>query len=145
MKRSANAGSSDFFGQLVNAGEWVLSRELSVARPVGVDVVGVLEGDLAFLRRAAAESQVALGTLNEQLDRRWGVRLVNRTGIASGEIALTASSAGEQILVGDVGRLANKLEQSAPAMEVLLGESTYRMVASRITVAPAGVLMNVVP
>jgi class 3 adenylate cyclase/tetratricopeptide (TPR) repeat protein len=95
------------------------------------------EEDALRAVRAAAESQVALGILNEQLDRRWGVRLVNRTGIATGEIALTASSAGEQILVGDVGRLANKLEQSAPAMEVLVGESTYRMVANRITVVPA--------
>ena len=65
------------------------------------------------------------------------MRLVNRTGIATGEVAVTASSAGEHILVGDVVRLANRLEQSAPAMEVLVGESTYRMVANRVTVAQA--------
>jgi class 3 adenylate cyclase/tetratricopeptide (TPR) repeat protein len=95
------------------------------------------EDDALRAVRAAAESQVALGVLNEQLDRRWGVRLVNRTGIATGEVAVTASSAGEHILVGDVVRLANRLEQSAPAMEVLVGESTYRMVANRVTVAQA--------
>lgn len=86
--------------------------------------------------RAAAESQHALGVLNEQLNRRWGVELVNRTGIASGEVVLTPSSAGEHILVGDVVQLANKLEQSAPAMEVLVGEATYRIVAAQVTVAP---------
>ena len=94
------------------------------------------EDDALRAVRAAAETQVALGVLNEQLARRWGVRLVNRTGIATGEVAVTASSAGEHILVGDVVRLANKLEQSAPAMEVLVGETTYRMVANRVTVAP---------
>jgi class 3 adenylate cyclase/tetratricopeptide (TPR) repeat protein len=94
------------------------------------------EDDALRAVKAAAETQVALGVLNEQLDRRWGVRLVNRTGIATGEVAVTASSAGEHILVGDVVRLANKLEQSAPAMEVLVGEATYRIVSNRVTVAP---------
>ena len=99
------------------------------------------EDDALRAVRAAAETQVALGVLNEQLDRRWGVRLVNRTGIATGEVALTPSSAGEHILVGEVVRLANKLEQSAPAMEVLVGESTYRIVANRVTVAPADAVL----
>ena len=86
--------------------------------------------------RAAAESQSALSALNEQLDRRWGVRLVNRTGIATGDVMVAAASAGEHLLIGDVVQLANKLEQSAPAMEVLVGEPTYRIVADRVTVAP---------
>jgi class 3 adenylate cyclase/tetratricopeptide (TPR) repeat protein len=102
----------------------------------GLTVTG--EDDALRAVRAAAETQVALGVLNEQLDRRWGVRLVNRTGIATGEVAVTASSAGEHILVGDVVRMANKLEQSAPPMEVLVGEATYRIVSDRVTVAPVG-------
>jgi len=114
----------------------------TIEKIIGDAIVAVFgltaTGDDDALRavRAAAETQVALGVLNEQLDRRWGVRLVNRTGIATGEVAVTASGAGEHILVGDVGRLANKLEQSAPAMEVLVGEATYRIVSNRVTVAP---------
>ncbi len=87
--------------------------------------------------RAAAECQVALGVLNEQLDRRWGVRLVNRTGIATGEVVVAAASAGEHLLLGNVVQLANKLEASAPAMEILIGEPTYRIVADEVTVEPA--------
>ena len=94
------------------------------------------EDDALRAVRAAAESQYALGVLNEQLDRRWGVRLVNRTGIATGEVVVAAASAGEHLLIGDVVQLASKLEQSAPAMEVLVGEPTYRIVADRVTVAP---------
>lgn len=86
--------------------------------------------------RAAAEGQSALGGLNERLDSRWGVRLVNRIGIATGEVVIAAASAGERILIGDVVQLANKLEQSASAMDVLIGEPTYRIVADRVTVAP---------
>jgi class 3 adenylate cyclase/tetratricopeptide (TPR) repeat protein len=87
--------------------------------------------------RAAAETQSALVALNVQLDRRWGVRLVNRTGVATGEVVVATASAGEHLLIGDVIQLANKLEQSAPAMEVLIGEPTYRIVADKVTVVPA--------
>lgn len=86
---------------------------------------------------AAAESQSALAALNEQLDERWGVRLVNRTGIATGEVVVASAGAGERLLVGGVVQLANKLEQSAPSMEVLVSDPTYRLVWDLITVAPA--------
>ena len=94
------------------------------------------EDDALRAVRAAAETQAALAVLNERLDRRWGVQLVNRTGIATGEVVVGAASAGEHILTGDVVQLANKLEQSAPATEVLLGEKTYRIVADQVMVVP---------
>ena len=94
------------------------------------------EGVLSAVR-AAAETQTALSALNEQLDRRWGVKLVNRTGVATGEVVMSAASAGEHLLMGPVAQLASKLEQSAPPLEVLVAEPTYRLVADRITVAPA--------
>jgi class 3 adenylate cyclase/tetratricopeptide (TPR) repeat protein len=84
---------------------------------------------------AAAECQTALSALNEQLDRRWGVRLVNRTGVAMGEVVIAPASSGGRVLIGDVVQLANKLEQSAPPMDVLVSESAYRSVADRVTVA----------
>ncbi|MEP6808258.1 MAG: adenylate/guanylate cyclase domain-containing protein, partial [Chloroflexota bacterium] len=94
------------------------------------------EGDALRAVRAAAETQSAGAALNEQLDRRWGVQLINRTGIATGEVVVGAATAGEHILTGAVVQLANKLEQSAPPTEVLIGESTYEIVADRVTVAP---------
>ncbi len=83
---------------------------------------------------AAAESQRALAALNAQLLRTWGVQLTNRTGIASGEAIIGEASAGEHILTGAVVQLANKLEQSAPANEVLVGDPTLRIVGDDIMV-----------
>jgi class 3 adenylate cyclase/tetratricopeptide (TPR) repeat protein len=94
------------------------------------------EGDALRAVRAAAETQSAGAALNEQLDRRWGVQLINRTGIATGEVVVGAATAGEHILTGAVVQLANKLEQSAPPTEVLIGESTYEIVTDRVTVEP---------
>ena len=94
------------------------------------------EDDALRAVRAAAETQSAGAALNEQLDRRWGVRLINRTGIATGEVVVGTASAGEHILTGAVIQLANKLEQSAPASEVLIGQSTYDIVAGSATVEP---------
>ena len=37
---------------------------------------------------AAAESQRVLASLNDRLDETWGVRLVVRTGIATGEVVV---------------------------------------------------------
>jgi class 3 adenylate cyclase/tetratricopeptide (TPR) repeat protein len=86
--------------------------------------------------KAAAETQSASAVLNEQLDRRWGVRLTTRTGIATGEVVVGAATAGEHILTGDVVKLANRLEQSAPPTEVLIGEPTYQLVADSVEVEP---------
>ncbi len=98
----------------------------------GLPVMG--ERDALHAVRAAAETQEALAVLNERLDRRWGVQLVNRTGIATGEVVVGAASADEHILIGDVVEVANRLEQSAPPTEVLIGEAAYRIVSDRITV-----------
>jgi class 3 adenylate cyclase/tetratricopeptide (TPR) repeat protein len=102
---------------------------------------GASEDDALHAVRAASECQRALAVLNEQLDRRWAVRLVNRTGITTGEVVVAAATAGEHLLIGDVVQLANKLEQSAPPMEVLIGEPTYRLLANRLQVAPAGAVL----
>jgi class 3 adenylate cyclase len=42
------------------------------------------EDDALRAVRAAAEMQTALHDINEELERRWGVRLANRTGVNTG-------------------------------------------------------------
>ena len=95
------------------------------------------EDDALRAVRAAAETQAAVAGLNEQLDRRWGIRLINRTGIATGEVVVGAADAGEHILTGTVVQLANRLEVSAPPTGILIGERTYEIVADRVTVEAA--------
>ena len=84
--------------------------------------------------RAAAETQQTLAALNEQLDRQWGVRLVNRTGIATGELVVHDATAGEHILTGAVLPLATAMEAGAPANEVLIAAGTLALVAGEVVV-----------
>ena len=115
----------------------------TIEKIIGDAIVAVfglpLERDDDALRAvmAAAETQSASAVLNEQLHRRWGVRLTTRTGIATGEVLVGAASAGEHILTGDVVKLANRLEQAAPPGEVLIGQPTYQLVSESVDTEPA--------
>ncbi|MCI0346037.1 MAG: AAA family ATPase, partial [Chloroflexi bacterium] len=87
---------------------------------------------------AAAESQRVLANLNEQLDEKWGVRLVNRTGVASGEVVVGQPTAGEHVLTGETLQVATTMEQNAPPFEVLVADSTVELLAGAVTVEPFG-------
>ena len=92
------------------------------------------EDDALRAVRAASETQSVASTLNDRLEARWGVRLINRTGVATGEVVVGAASAGEHILTGAVLQVAGKLEQSSPPSEVLIAGSTHELVADAVTV-----------
>lgn len=87
--------------------------------------------------RSAVEAQTALTWLNDRFEATWGVRLYNRTGVASGELAtvsLDDETAGDDVLAGEVLRAAESLEAGAPTMEVLIDERTRKLVGERATV-----------
>ena len=65
-----------------------------------------------------------LESLNDELERSWGVRLRMRTGVNTGELVVS----DEGHLVGDTMNTAARLEQAAPEGEVLIGEATWRLV-----------------
>ena len=70
-----------------------------------------------------------LRSLNDELERGWGVRLQMRTGVNTGELVVN----DEGILVGDTMNTAARLEQSAGAGQVLIGEATWRLVRPWLT------------
>jgi class 3 adenylate cyclase/tetratricopeptide (TPR) repeat protein len=90
--------------------------------------------DAARAVAAADDSLRALGVLNERLDAVRGVRLTIRTGVASGSVVVGEATVGERVLAGRVMQLAGRLEQSAPAMGVLLSASTVRLAGPGLTV-----------
>jgi class 3 adenylate cyclase/tetratricopeptide (TPR) repeat protein len=90
----------------------------------------VREDDALRAVRCAAEMVSELGRLNDELERAWGVRLQMRTGVNTGELVISR----EGIMVGDTMNTAARLEQAAPPGEVLIGESTWRLVRHRISV-----------
>ena len=79
---------------------------------------------------AAAESQRALATLNDELEKLWGVRLVNRTGIATGVVYFGRDAEGQHVLIGEPMDESTAMEQNAPPLEVLMAESVHREVAT---------------
>ncbi|HEX5239592.1 MAG TPA: adenylate/guanylate cyclase domain-containing protein, partial [Candidatus Limnocylindrales bacterium] len=87
---------------------------------------------------AAAESMRALATLNDELEAGWGVRLVTRTGVATGEVTFGEDLEGQHVLLGSTVDISGTMEQNAPPLEVLIHQSTRDAVGSWIEVEPMG-------
>jgi predicted ATPase/class 3 adenylate cyclase len=92
------------------------------------------EDDALRAVRAAFAMQEALARLNDELERRWGVRLENRTGVNTGEVVAGDSASAQRLVTGDAVNVAARLEQAAPPLEVLIGEPTYRLVRHAVDV-----------
>ena len=71
------------------------------------------EDDALRAVTAALEMQEALAALNEELERGWGVRLANRTGVNTGEVVAGDVTAGQRLVTGDTVNVAARLEQAA--------------------------------
>ncbi|MGH2661976.1 MAG: ATP-binding protein [Actinomycetota bacterium] len=103
---------------------------------VAVFGVPVLHEDDALRAvRAAAEMRDALETLNEELDREWGVRIQVRTGVNTGEVVAGDPALGQSMVVGDAVNVAARLEQTAPPDSIQIGATTYRLVRDAVEVA----------
>src|SRR5579871_4297392 len=93
------------------------------------------EDDALRAVRAALEMKERLAVLNIELEKRWGVTLANRTGVNTGPVISSGDATTRQRLVtGDTVNVAARLEQAAPAYEVLIGEPTYRLVRDAVEV-----------
>src|SRR5438067_3080206 len=95
------------------------------------------EDDALRAVRAAAEMRERLAVLNDELDRRWGVTIGNRTGVNTGEVVSGDPTTGQRLVTGDTVNTAARLEQAAPPSDVPLGEATYRLVRHSVDVEPA--------
>jgi class 3 adenylate cyclase/tetratricopeptide (TPR) repeat protein len=93
-------------------------------------VPSVSEDDALRAVRCAVAMTGALAALNDELDRTWGVRIQMRTGVNTGELAVSDGG----IFVGDTMNTAARLEQAAAAGEVLVGEVTWRLVRHDVEV-----------
>ncbi|HSO29571.1 MAG TPA: adenylate/guanylate cyclase domain-containing protein, partial [Candidatus Sulfomarinibacteraceae bacterium] len=104
----------------------------SIEKIIGDAIVAVFglpfrhDDDPIRAAEAAAETQRALVTLNDELEQLWGVRLVNRTGVATGIVHFGRDAEGQHVLIGETMDESTAMEQNAPPLEVLMAESTYR-------------------
>jgi class 3 adenylate cyclase/tetratricopeptide (TPR) repeat protein len=96
------------------------------------------EDDALRALRAAIELRDALGRLNEELERTYGVSLQLRTGVNTGEVV---TGTRERLVTGDAVNVAARLEQAAGPGEILMGEQTYRLAQGAIEAEPTAPLV----
>jgi class 3 adenylate cyclase/tetratricopeptide (TPR) repeat protein len=94
------------------------------------------EDDALRAVRAAFEMRTVLQELNVRLQATWGVRLQNRTGVNTGEVVAADSATRQRLATGDTINVAARLEQAASDDEVLIGDTTFRLVKDAVTAEP---------
>jgi class 3 adenylate cyclase/tetratricopeptide (TPR) repeat protein len=99
----------------------------------GIPVVH--EDDALRAARAAVEMAESLRLLNEELERRWDVSLEVRIGVNTGEVVAGDPSGGQAFATGEAINLAARLQQTAAPGEILIGETTRRLLGDRVAVA----------
>src|ERR687898_745077 len=97
----------------------------AVMAAFGIPVVH--EDDALRAVRAAAELLDELETLNDELERDYGVRIGVRTGVNTGEVIAGDPAQGQAFATGDAVNVAQRLEVAADGGEILIGDSTYRL------------------
>src|SRR4051794_7482846 len=114
----------------------------TIEKSSGEGVMAVLgvprlhEDDALRAVRAAAAMQQSLAVLNDELDRRYGVRLASRTGVNTGEVIAGARGGGKGRGTGAGANGAARLERAAGAGEVLVGELPARLARDHIELEP---------
>ena len=86
--------------------------------------------------RAAIDMRTALGSLNQDLEEIHGVRLAIRTGVNTGEVVAGDHSDRQSFATGAAVATTQRLEAAARSGEILLGDSTYRLVSNAVLVEP---------
>jgi class 3 adenylate cyclase len=98
------------------------------------------EDDVARALRAAMQIRAQLGDLNDRLEREYGVRLANRTGIHCGEVIVSLRSDGDFLVTGDPVNTAARLEQAAGENECLVSESVELLARGMALLEPVPAL-----
>jgi class 3 adenylate cyclase/tetratricopeptide (TPR) repeat protein len=86
--------------------------------------------------RAAVDLRPALARLNADLERDHGVTIAIRTGVNTGEVVAGDPSDGQAFATGDAVATAQRLEAASRAGEILIGDTTYRLVSNAAVVEP---------
>jgi predicted ATPase/class 3 adenylate cyclase len=111
----------------------------TVEKFIGDAVVAVFgvprrhEDDAVRAVRAAVEVRAEVRALSAELETSVGKRLEIRTGVNTGEVVAGSLAEGASFASGDAMNVAARLEQAAAPDEILVGESTYRLVRDAVS------------
>jgi class 3 adenylate cyclase len=94
------------------------------------------EDDALRAVRAAADMRNALADLNKELERDQGATLACRIGVNTGEVVAGDASLRQALVTGDTVNIAARLEQAAIPDEVLLADTTLRLVRDAVVTDP---------
>ena len=89
----------------------------------------VHEDDALRAVRAAVGIRDALGDLNTELERDYGISLAARIGVNTGEVV---AGTAERLVTGDAVNVAARLQQSAEPGQILVGERTRELTRDAI-------------
>ena len=103
-------------------------------------IPAVHEDDALRAVRAVIELRDAVEVLNRELEQERGVRLQLRMGVNTGEVVAGDPADGHAFVTGDTVNVAARLEQAAAPGEILIGETTRRLVQDAVRVEPIGSL-----
>ncbi len=106
----------------------------AVMAAFGIPVVH--EDDALRAVRAAVELREAFAALNDRLDAAYGVRIAVRTGVNTGEVIAGDPEQGQAFATGDAVVVAQRLEAAAGGGEILVGDSTVRLVRDAVVAEP---------
>ena len=85
------------------------------------------EDDAVRALHAATDMLARINSMNDEFEKRHGVRLAVRIGVNTGEVLAPSSArpGGQFLVSGDPVNVASRLEQAAEPGTVLVGERTY--------------------
>jgi class 3 adenylate cyclase/tetratricopeptide (TPR) repeat protein len=94
------------------------------------------EDDALRAVQAAGEMRETLKLLNKEIERDRGASIAVRIGVNTGEVMVGDPSSRQALVTGDAVNIASRLEQTANADEVLIGEDTFRLVRGMVVAEP---------
>jgi class 3 adenylate cyclase/tetratricopeptide (TPR) repeat protein len=92
------------------------------------------EDDAERAVRAAFAMQESLAQLNPMFEQEYGVRLVLRLGVATGEAVAASRAVSELMVTGEVPNLAARLQATGDGITV--SETTRRLLGARLEAEP---------
>ena len=114
----------------------------TVEKFIGDAVVGIFgvpvahEDDALRAVLAAAEMHEGAVRLNEEFERGFGLGIMLRIGINTGEVVTGELSTDRPMATGDPVNVAARLEQAARPGEILVGEQTYLLTRNAVSFEP---------
>ncbi len=92
----------------------------------GIPHVG--EDDAVRAVEAAVAMRGSIAKLNVELTQRWAVEIQIRAGLSTGEIVVGSEATLDRMVMGDVANVAARLQASAGPGEIVVADSTARLV-----------------